>query len=109
YNRYLHDALPISKEYASNDGKELNMVFQFEHVELDGNPDDALGKWYDKRVSLPKLKENLSKWQYELDGKAWNSLYWNNHDQPRAVSRYGSDKPEFRVVSAKMADRMSVV
>lgn len=91
-----------AKEYASNDGKELNMVFQFEHVELDGNPDPALGKWYDQRVSLPKLKENLSKWQYELDGKAWNSLYWNNHDQPRAVSRYGSDKPEFRVVSAKM-------
>ncbi|CAM4279639.1 glycoside hydrolase family 13 protein [Weissella hellenica] len=92
-----------AKQYAISDGSELNMVFQFEHVELDGNPNDALGKWYDQRVSLPKLKENLSKWQYELDGKAWNSLYWNNHDQPRAVSRYGSDKPEFRVVSAKMA------
>lgn len=88
--------------YANTDGSELNMVFQFEHMGLDNNPNPALSKWYDKKVSLVDLKENLSKWQNELAGKAWNSLYWDNHDQPRAVSRYGDDRPEYRVVSAKM-------
>ena len=89
-------------KYADNDASELNMVFQFEHMGLDNNPNPALGKWYDKKVSLIDLKENLSKWQNKLAGKAWNSLYWDNHDQPRAVSRYGNDKPEYREVSAKM-------
>ena len=91
-----------AKKYASLDESELNMVFQFEHMGLDANPNPALGKWYDKKVSLIKLKENLSKWQNELAGKAWNSLYWGNHDQARAVSRFGSDKEEYRVISAKM-------
>lgn len=89
-------------KYANQDNSELNMVFQFEHMGLDNNPNPALGKWYDKKVSLVDLKENLSKWQNDLAGKAWNSLYWDNHDQPRAVSRYGDDRPEYRVVSAKM-------
>ena len=89
-------------KYADNDASELNMVFQFEHMGLDNNPNPALGKWYDKKVSLIDLKENLSKWQNKLAGKAWNSLYWDNHDQPRAASRYGNDKPEYREVSAKM-------
>ena len=91
-----------AKQYADLDESELNMVFQFEHMSLDNNPNGALGKWYDAPVSLLDLKENLSKWQTELAGQAWNSLYWNNHDQPRAVSRFGNDSPAYRVVSAKM-------
>ncbi|MGY3742407.1 glycoside hydrolase family 13 protein [Leuconostoc inhae] len=90
-------------KYADKDTSELNMVFQFEHMGLDNNPNPALGKWYDKKVSLIDLKQNLSKWQNKLADKAWNSLYWDNHDQARAVSRYGDDRPEYRVVSAKMA------
>ena len=77
-------------KYASLDGKELNMVFQFEHMGLDC---DENGKWTTKRYYLPELKENLSKWQTKLDGKAWNSLYWDNHDQPRIVSRLGDNSP----------------
>lgn len=91
-----------AKKYAADDGSELNMIFQFEHMALDDNPNPALGKWNDQKVDLVKLKANLSKWQTQLAGQAWNSLYWNNHDQPRAVSRYGDDSEEFRVVSAKM-------
>ncbi|MCM0599275.1 alpha-glucosidase [Periweissella fabalis] len=91
-----------AKRYSALDASELNMIFQFEHMELDNNPNPALGKWNDQPVDLIKLKANLSKWQTELAGKAWNSLYWNNHDQPRIVSRFGDDSPEFRVVSAKM-------
>ncbi|WP_036608337.1 glycoside hydrolase family 13 protein [Oribacterium sp. P6A1] len=79
-----------AKKYASLDGKELNMVFQFEHVGLDY---DENGKWTTKRFDLRELKNNLSKWQYELEGKAWNSLFWDNHDQPRIVSRLGDNSP----------------
>lgn len=79
-----------AKKYASLDGKELNMVFQFEHTGLDH---DENGKWTTKRYYLPELKKNLSKWQKELDGQAWNSLYWDNHDQPRIVSRLGDETP----------------
>lgn len=87
-----------AQQYAGEDRHELNMVFQFEHVESDGK----YGKWTDEKVSLSFLKQNLSKWQTELYGKAWNSLFWDNHDQPRAVSRFGDDRPEYREVSAKM-------
>lgn len=88
--------------YTNLDGTELNMIYQFQHVNLGGNPDPRLGKWNDQPVKLSELKEALSRWQVELDGKAWNSLYWGNHDQPRAVSRFGSDQPEYRELSAKM-------
>lgn len=91
-----------AKKYANLEQTELNMVFEFEHVGLDGNDNPALGKWSDKKVSLPELRDNLVKWQTQLNGKAWNSLYWNNHDQPRVVSRFGNDDPKYRVVSAKM-------
>ena len=84
--------------YAGNDTGELNMVFQFEHVDVHGK----YGKWNSQRMPLTSLKKILSKWQNELFGKAWNSLFWDNHDQPRAVSRFGDDGPEYRVVSAKM-------
>lgn len=88
--------------YANLDQTELNMVFEFEHMGLDANPKPALGKWNDQQASLRDLRANLAKWQTALSGRAWNSLYWNNHDQPRVVSRFGDDRPEFRVRSAKM-------
>lgn len=91
-----------AEKYANLDGTELNMVFQFEHVSLDGNDNPALGKWSDNHVSLKKLRDNLTKWQKSLYGKAWNSLYWNNHDQPRAISRFGNDSEEYREISGKM-------
>jgi oligo-1,6-glucosidase len=87
-----------AKRYAGEAEEELNMVFHFEHVEGDGE----LGKWTDQRPDLLKLKQILSKWQIELEDSAWNSLYWDNHDQPRAVSRFGNDSSEFRELSAKM-------
>ena len=77
--------------YANEDGSELNMIFQFEHVNLDGG---KYGKWAHDPMDLPKLKKNLAKWQTELRDKAWNSIYFNNHDQPRVVSRLGDDSPE---------------
>ncbi len=89
-----------AKRYAGFDREELNMVFQFEHMMLDG--DEFHGKWSKNKLYLPDLKANLSKWQVELDGKAWNSLYWDNHDQPRIVSRFGNDSDEYRELSAKM-------
>lgn len=89
-------------KYTGLDSHELNMVFQFEHVVLSSNPDVRMGKWNDEPVKLIELKKSLNRWQTGLDGKGWNSLYWNNHDQPRAVSRFGNDSPEFRELSAKM-------
>jgi len=88
--------------YTNLNGTELDMIFQFEHVNLGGNPDPRLEKWNDQPVKLSELKEALSRWQVALDGKAWNSLYWGNHDQPRVVSRFGSDAPRYRELSAKM-------
>ncbi|KRL39014.1 glycoside hydrolase family 13 protein [Liquorilactobacillus uvarum] len=89
-------------KYTGLDSHELNMVFQFEHVGLGPNPDVRLGKWNDEPVKLTELKSSLNRWQKALDGKGWNSLYWNNHDQPRAVSRFGNDDPKYQVRSAKM-------
>ena len=87
-------------EYASLDGTELDMMFQFEHVEVD-SPEGS--KWTTGPVDLVKLKRVFERWQNGLHGKAWNSLYWDNHDQPRAVSHFGCDKDEqSRVLSAKM-------
>ncbi len=80
-----------AKRYAGSDGSELNMVFAFEHVELDARPD---GKWHLDRISLPAFKENMRKWQDELDEVAWNSLFLCNHDQPRIVSRLGDESPD---------------
>ena len=90
--------LEEAKQYANSEGTELNMVFQFEHVGLD---DDENMKWSTKKMPLVPLKENLSKWQKGLNKVAWNSLYFCNHDQPRIVSRLGSEKDEYRELSAK--------
>lgn len=88
-----------AKKYAGETTGELNMVFQFEHVELG---DHRIGKWSAKEVPLKDLREAMNRWQINLEGKAWNSLFWDNHDQPRAVSRFGDDSPMYREVSAKM-------
>lgn len=88
-----------AKKYASDSGKELNMVFQFEHMDLDGG---ETFKWNEQKIRLTELKKVLSKWQTELNGKAWNSLYWCNHDQPRMLSRLGNDSSKYREISAKM-------
>ena len=89
-----------AKQYANAQGTELNMVFQFEHVDLDGG-DAVTGKWSHRKMDLVALKKLLSRWQNELDGVAWNSLYFCNHDQPRIVSRLGDDSPAYREISAK--------
>ncbi len=94
-----------AKKYARSDGKELGMVFQFEHVGTDGK-ESKLGKWTSGKPDLPFLRSILNKWQQELAGVAWNSLYLENHDQPRSVSRFGDDRPEWRVLSAKMLATM---
>ena len=87
--------------YASLDEKELNMIFSFEHN--DGlNDGTELGKWSDHGAPLKEVREIMNRWQLGLIGKAWNSVYLSNHDQPRQVSRYGNDSPLFRVRSAKM-------
>lgn len=96
-----------AKAYANLDNKELNMIFQFEHMGLDGNSNPALGKWNDQKTKLVDLRANFTKWQKGLMGTAWNSLYWNNHDQPRVVSRFGDDSnEENRLKSAKMLATM---
>jgi oligo-1,6-glucosidase len=77
---------------------ELDMVFTFEHVDLDSGPG---GKWDVVPLRLTALKETLGRWQTGLADVGWNSLYWGNHDQPRAVSRFGDDSPEHREDSAK--------
>lgn len=89
----------IAKQYSNPQNKELSMVFQFEHIGLD----EAEGKtkWDVVQLEIGKLKEVFSKWQTELGDEGWNSLFWNNHDLPRIVSRWGNDH-EYRVESAKM-------
>jgi oligo-1,6-glucosidase len=78
--------------------REVDMVFQFEHVALD----QGATKWDVRPLALPALKATMARWQQGLAEVGWNSLYWNNHDQPRAVSRFGSDAPEHRTASAKL-------
>ncbi|WP_319025402.1 glycoside hydrolase family 13 protein [Rhizobium terrae] len=85
--------------YSGRDRHELSMVFQFEHVTQAW--DETYGKWRPKPFDLVKLKSVLSKWQYALSDDGWNSLFWGNHDLPRAVSRYG-DATGHRKESAKM-------
>ena len=92
--------LEEAKKYARSDEKELNMVFQFEHMDVDS--DEKSGKWTTKKMDLRDLKNILTRWQKGLQDIAWNSLYWENHDQPRSVSRFGNDSDEYREISAKM-------
>lgn len=92
--------------------KELDMIFTFEHMSLDGSRQETFAsvlhqsnkkaEWIPKILDLRELKHHFTIWQKGLYGKGWNSLYWNNHDQPRIVSRWGNDSSQFRVLSAKM-------
>lgn len=88
-----------AKQYSNPDGSELSMVFQFEHILLDQQDDGE--KWDLKPLNLVDLKRTLAKWQTELGDEGWNSLFWNNHDTPRIVSRWGNDE-EYRQESAKL-------
>ncbi len=88
----------VAKLYSDPKREELSMVFQFEHIGLDQK---GFEKWDLKELDLLELKLVLSKWQSELGNEGWNSLFWNNHDLPRIVSRWGDDKT-FRVESAKL-------
>ncbi|MFG1495595.1 alpha-glucosidase [Saccharospirillum sp. HFRX-1] len=97
------DTAPL---YCAPERDEISMVFQFEHISLSfGTSEDGApsgGKWNAKPVDPLKLKQVFAKWQHALaDGKGWNSLFWNNHDLPRAVSEFGDDG-EHRIRSAKM-------
>lgn len=89
----------IAKLYSDPKRNELSMVFQFEHASIDWHPQE--GKWRPTEFDFIKFKDTMSKWQTSLNGEGWNSLFWNNHDLPRIVSRWGNDK-EYRVETAKM-------
>ncbi|MCC5895623.1 MAG: alpha-glucosidase [Alkalibacterium sp.] len=84
--------------FSDPDRHELSMIFQFEHIMLDEQPGKA--KWDLKELDLIDLKNTFKKWQTEIGENSWNSLFWNNHDTPRIVSRWGNDQ-EYRVESAK--------
>lgn len=95
-----HTSADEAVPYTAADRDELNMVFHFDHMHLDY---DENGKYAKTRVKLTDLKKVMTEWQekmYACDG--WNSLYWSNHDQARAVTRFGNESEEYRVVSAKM-------
>lgn len=88
-----------AKAYTNPQNKELQMIFTFEHMELDSG---SYGKWDLQPLNLVTLKRVFEKWQLELHDTGWNSLYWNNHDQPRIVSRFGNDSELYRELSGKM-------
>ena len=89
----------IAKLYSNPDGSEFSMVFQFEHMVMDQQ--EGKEKWDLAPLPFVKLKKCLAKWQDELYGRGWNSLFWDNHDLPRIVSRWGDDG-KYRKESAKM-------
>ncbi|MCT4543998.1 MAG: alpha-glucosidase [Vallitalea sp.] len=92
----------IAKMYSDQKRNEFSMIFQFEHILLDQQ--EGKEKWDLKPLELKDLKRVLSKWQIELtEEDGWNSLFWNNHDLPRIISRWGNDtSEELRVLSGKM-------
>lgn len=88
--------IPRARQYSAPDGSIFSMVFQFEQMVLDQGP----SKWEPRPMALPDLKKSIARWQNGLHGCGWNSLFWNNHDLPRIVSRWGDDGA-YRVQSAK--------
>ncbi len=90
--------VPHARTYTDAESGYLSMVFHFEHMSLDAGPG---GKFDVRPLWLPALKENIRAWQDGLATSGWNSLYWNNHDQPRVVSRFGDDSSQHRIASAK--------
>lgn len=95
-----------AKKYANIDGSELDMIFQFEHVSGSALKPCHHGKWDGEAMTMPELRANFTKWQKDLEGCAWNSLFLSNHDQPRCVSRFGNDSEQYRELSAKMLATM---
>ena len=93
-------------DYVASDRHELQTVFTFEHVECDYGEHGE--RWAIGENKMFKLKSQISKWQNALNGKGWNSVYLMNHDQPRALSRFGNDSPEFRELSGKMLATMTL-
>lgn len=95
-----HTGADEAMPYTAADRDELNMVFHFDHMHLDYNEN---GKYAKNRVKLTDLKAVMTEWQEKMhECNGWNSLYWSNHDQARAVTRFGNESPEYRVISAKM-------
>lgn len=95
-----HTSADQAKDYTGADRGELNMVFHFDHMHLDY---DENGKYAKNRVKLTNLKKVFTEWDEKMRAcGGWNSLYWSNHDQARAVTRFGDESPEYRVISAKM-------
>ncbi len=92
-----------ARKYSAQDGRELSMVFQFEHICLDQKPGGEKWDWIP--LPLVRLKRCVERWQQGLHGQGWNSLFMNNHDLPRVVSRWGDDG-KYRVESAKMLATM---
>lgn len=89
----------IAKKYSNPDDSELSMIFQFEHILLDQQPGKE--KWDLQPMEVAKLKQVFAKWQTELGNDGWNSLFWNNHDLPRMISRWGNDQ-EYWLESSKL-------
>lgn len=87
--------------FCGKDRKELNMIFSFDHMNLDIEEGTSLGKWKSKELNLVELKKTMNLWQKRLYNKGWNSLYFENHDQARVISRWGNDK-KYRKECAKM-------
>lgn len=88
-----------AREFTHREHGQLAMVFQYEHVFLDAEGD----KWTQRRMSVNDLRDTLAKWQTALGDSGWNSLYWNNHDQPRVISRYGNDTTYWRESATALA------
>jgi glycosidase len=89
----------LAKLYSDPARQELSMVFQFEHAAIDWHPQHS--KWQPQPFNLVALKQVLTKWQTTFNGDGWNALFWNNHDLPRIVSRWGNDQ-QYRQRSAKL-------
>ena len=90
----------VARLFTDPDRKELNMIFTFEHMNIDRVPGAVNRKWALKPFDLRELKRVMSDWQYKLAGRGWNALYFENHDQPRVISRWGNDT-EYREECAK--------
>ena len=89
----------IGLEFSAEHRKELSMIFQFEHLSVDQQPGKT--RWDLKELDFEDLTRVLTKWQLAFQDEGWNSLFWDNHDSPRIVSRWGNDT-EYRIESAKM-------
>lgn len=90
----------LARLFTDPSRKELNMIFTFEHMNIDRIPGSLNRKWALKPFDLVELKRVMSDWQEKLSGRGWNALYFENHDQPRVISRWGNDA-EYRVECAK--------